>query len=225
MLDTTSPRNQLRAAIAARDAATEVEANAVRAVVRAKQMLDDAEQTYSMLANVDDDIAKHHAGEIRRWAANGGEKPTGELPRLLASRKDFKAEAETKLAAARSAHELLKQELMAAVARMSSEKASVRRAAVAVLAEEADPIIDQLRQARRMVWALEDKLKSLSAVRFTESDGRSVLIRLPAATFAALNETAPPQLAGNVPQPYTIARERWEKYLDALTLDPEASLD
>jgi hypothetical protein len=52
-----------------------------------------------------------------------------------------------------------------------------------------------------------------------------VLIKMPASTFAALNETAPPMLAGNVPRPYAIALQRWNDYLQALTQDPEASLD
>ena len=48
---------------------------------------------------------------------------------------------------------------------------------------------------------------------------------MPATTFAALNETAPPMLAGNVPKPYTIALAGWQCYLQALTQNPDSMLD
>ena len=102
---------------------------------------------------------------------------------------------------------------------------AVQRAAGAILSAKAPPLIEELNQARRTVWALEAKLRSLSAVRFTESDGRSGLIQMPATTFAALNETAPPMLAGNVPKPYATALAGWQHYLQALTENPDSTLD
>jgi hypothetical protein len=225
MLATTKVRELLRVAIAERDQATEVEANAARAVVRAKALVDDAEQALAVLAGVEDEISTHRAGAVKAWATNGGERPSGDLPPHLASKEAAKADAETKLTEARSTHELLKTELVAAAGRLQGRNAAVQRAAGAVLSAEAEPIIDQLRQARRLVWSLEDKLKSLSTVRVAEADGRSVLIKMPAATFAAINETAPPMLAGNVPKPYEIAQARWNKYLQALTQDPNSTLD
>jgi hypothetical protein len=225
MLDTVmTPRTELRAAIARRDAAAEAEANAARSVVHAKSLLDDAEQTGAILADVDHKIAKHRADEIRAWA-NGGEKPTGELPSHLECVRRFKGEAETKLAEARSTYEILQKELVAASARHTNEQGNVQRAAGAVLSAEAEPIIDQLSAARRSVWELEDKLRSLSTIRVADADGRPVLIQMPAATFAALTETAPPMLAYSVPKPYAIALAKWEAYLQALTQDPNSTLD
>jgi hypothetical protein len=233
MLDTvTTPRTALRAAIAKRDAAAEAEISATKATVRAKQLLEDTEKNAALLAGVDDRIAKHRADEIKAWATNGGEKPTGELPWHLESVKSFKAEAETKLTEARSTHELLGKELVAAVERLRDANAAVSIAAGAVLGAEAEPIIGQLREARRLVWSLEDKLRSLGAVLNTArraEAGRSnglAHLTLPAITFATvLDETAPPMLAGNVPKPYQIAQARWAKYLQALTQDPNSTLD
>jgi hypothetical protein len=130
------------------------------------------------------------------------------------------------VAAARSAHGVLQKELLEASGRLQSREVAVQRAAGAVLSVEADPIIDQLSAARRTVWTLEDKLKSLGTIRVPgAADGRPVLIQMPAATFAALNETAPPMLAGNVAKPYAIALAKWEAYLQALTQDPSSTLD
>jgi hypothetical protein len=221
MLDTVAtPRTALRAAIAKRDAAAQAEIDATRAAVRAKQLVEDAEQNVALLADGDHKIAKYRAAEVKAWAKNGGEKPTGELPWHLESLRTFKIEAETKLIEARSTCELLSKELVAASGRLQNQEAAVRLAAGAVLSAEAAPLIEEVHQARRTLWALEDKLKSLSAVRIAEADGRSVLIRMPATTFAALNETAPPALAGNVPEPYAIALARWNNYLKALMEDP-----
>jgi hypothetical protein len=225
MLATTGARDLLRAAIAERDEAAAAEIAATKALVRGKQMLDEAEQTLSALASVESDINAHHAGAIESWAVNGGERPSGILPPHLEAKKTFKTEVETKVTAARSAHELLKSKLQAAAERLQGRNAAVQRAAGAVLSAEAGPLIDQLLAARRTLWALEDKLKSLSAVRYAEWDGRSMLIKMPPDTFAAINETAPPAIAGSVPKPYAIAFDRWNAYLQALTQDPSASLD
>jgi hypothetical protein len=225
MLDTVvTPRAELRAAIARRDAAAEAEASATRAVVCVKKLLDDLEQTGKIFADVDHKIAKHRADEIRAWA-NGGEKPTGELPSHLESVKSFKAEAETKLAEARSTYALLNKELVTAAGRLRDASAAVHLAAATVLGAEAPTLIEDLQNARRTVWELEDKLKSLSTIRVAGTNGRPVLIQMPAATFAALNETAPPMLAYSVPKPYAIALAKWEAYLQALTQDPNSTLD
>jgi hypothetical protein len=226
MLDSTSPRNVLRAAIASRDAAAEQEVKAAKAVVRAKQLLDDAEQTLALLAGLEDEITNFRAGEIRMWAENGSERPTGALPPHLASKRDYKAEVETKLSAARSTHELLSKELIAAVGRKQDLDESVQRAAAAVLIAEGNTIVTELHLARRAVWALEDRLKSICSVRYKAADGRSVLIGAPAGFFAALNETAPPMLAGNVPKPHVVELQRWQNYLDALAEgDPDSTFD
>jgi hypothetical protein len=225
MLDTTNPRSLLRAAIAERDAAAEAEARAARAVVRAKHMLDDAELTLSTLAGVDEEIAAHRADEIRTWAADGGDRPSDVLPSHLASKKAFKIDVEAKLAAARSTHELLCKDLNAASGHLQHQEVAVYRAAGAVLSAEAPALIEDLLQARRHVWALEDKLKALETVRFGEVDGRRTLIRMPYETFAALNETAPPTLALSVPKPYEVAKAAWERYLEDLTHDPDSTLD
>jgi hypothetical protein len=220
MLDSSNPRDALRAAIAERDAAAEAEDSAARAAVRAKSIVDDAEQMLALLAGVDDEITDHRASEIR-----AGERPSDALPPHLAAKKALKTDSEAKLSAARSAHEVLSKELVAASGRHHNEQANVRRAAGAVLSAEAPPLIEELHRARRTVWALEAKLESLSAVRYSEADGRSVLIRMPPDTFAAINETSPPALAGNVPKPYEVALARWNGFLQALTENPDSSLD
>jgi len=226
MLDTvTTPRAALRAAIAKRDAAAEVEGNAAKAVVRAKQLLDDAEQNAALLADVDGRIARHRADEVKAWATSGAEKPTGELPWHLESVKSFKAQAKTNLTEARATYEILQRELVAASSRHANERGNVQRAAGAVLGAEALPLIEEIQNARRTVWELEDKLRTLSTIRVADTDGRPVLIQMPAATSAALNETAPPMLAHSVPKPYATAFARWQRYLEALTQDPNSTLD
>lgn len=225
MLATTGARELLRIAVAEREKAAELEANAARAAVRAKQLIDDAEQTFAALAGVDDEINAHHAEAIKAWATDGGERPGGDVPHHLISKKALKSDAESRLAAATQAHEVLRKELVAASERHENKKVGVQRAAAAVLSEEAVPLIGRLLAARRTLWALEEKLKSLSAVRYTDWDGRQVLIQMPPETFAALHETAPAPVAGNVPKPYAIALAKWEAYLQALTQDPDSSLD
>jgi len=225
MLATTGPRELLRLAIAERDQAAETEANAARAVVRARQLVDDAEQTLAALASVDDEISAHHASAIKAWAASGGERPSSELPSNLSAKKASKAEAEKIVYSAKRAHELLNAELLTAAGRLQGRTAAVERAAGAVLSAEALQLIEELQQARRKVWALEDKLKTLGTVRVSEADGRSVLIQMPPTLFAALNETAPPMLALSVPKPHEIAQARWNKCLQALMQDPDSSLD
>jgi hypothetical protein len=220
MLDTTNPRDALRTAIAECEAAAAAEAQAARAAVRAKSIVDDAEQQFAMLAGVADEIAEHQASEIR-----SGGRAAGVLAPHLVSRKALRDEAETRVATAKKVNELLDKELVAASGRHRDEQATVRRAAGAVLAAAAPALIDELARARQTVWALEAKLRSLSSVRYSEADGRSVLIRMPVETFAALNETAAPMLAGNVPRPYEVALARWQRCLEELTENPEASLD
>jgi hypothetical protein len=220
MLDSTNPRDALRAAIAERDAAAEAEDSAARAAVRAKSIVDDNEKMLALLAGVDDEITNHRASEIR-----AGERPSDALPPHLAAKKSFKIDAEAKLTAARSAHDLLSKELLAASGHLQHQQVAVQRAAGAVLSAEAPPLISELAQARRAVWALEDKLRALSAVRYAEYDGRSVLIRMPPDTFAALNETAPPALALSATKPYATALAAWQRALQALTENSESSLD
>jgi hypothetical protein len=223
MLETVAtPRTELRLAIARRDAAGQAENDAAKAVVRAKQLVKDAEQNVALLADGDHKIAKFRAAEVKAWT-NGGEKPTGELPWHLESLRTFGIEAAARLVEARATYDLLNKELVAASGNLQHQAVAVYRAAAAVLSAEAPALIEDLRQARRTVWALEDKLRSLSAVRFPEADGRSVLIKMPPETFAALNETAPPMLARSVPEPYAIALDRWNSFLQALTQDHEAT--
>jgi hypothetical protein len=219
MLDTTNPRSLLRAAIAERDAAAEAEARAARAVVLSKKIVTESEQTYSALAGVDDEITNHHAAAIRAG------KSSGALPPHLAAKKAARSAAAAKINEARATYDLLNKELVAASGHLQHQAVAVYRAAGAILSSEAPALIEDLLKARRHVWALEDKLKSLSAVRFFEADGRSVLIKMPPETFSALNETAPPMLALSVPEPYAIALDRWNSFLQALTQDSEASLD
>jgi hypothetical protein len=220
MLDSTNPRDALRAAIAERDAAAEAEDSAARAVVRAKSIVDDNEQLLAILASVDDEITSHRASEIR-----AGVRPSDVLPLHLAAKKALKTDTEAKLAAARSAHDGLSKELVAASGRHHNEQANVRRAAGAVLSGGAPALIEDLYQARQTVWALEAKLESLSAVRYFEADGRSVTIKMPPDTFAAINETSPPALASNMPKPHERALAAWQQYLHGLTKNPDSQLD
>jgi hypothetical protein len=226
MLDTvTTPRSALRAAIAKRDAAAEAELSATKSMVRAKQLLDNAEQTLAVLAGVDEEINAHHAGAIKTWAANGGERPAGDLPPHLASKKAMKSEAETRVTAARAAAELLNKELVSACGRLRDREEGVQRAAGAVLIAEGEVIAEQLRQARRVVWTLTDKLSSLLTIRYKTADDKLVLIGEPADAFVALNEMAPAGTALNKTTDYTTERNRWERWLKALTENSEASLD
>jgi hypothetical protein len=222
MLDiVTTPRTELRAAIAKRDAAAQTELNATKAAVRAKQLLDDAEQNVAMLAGVDDRIAKHRADEIKAWATNSGEKPAGELPWHLESIRTFKAEAEIKLTEARSAHELLSKELVAASGRYHDEQENVRRAAGAVISAEAASLVDELWRAKQTAWALSDRLDALGYVRV---NSRQTVSRPPGAV-EAININHPPAPALNLKKPLAVQQERWEKYLQALTENPDSTLD
>ena len=164
MLATTGARELLRVAISERDEAAEVEANAARAVVRAKQLLDDAEQTLALLAGVDDEISAHHAGAIKAWAADGGERPSRRAARHLAAKKALRGDAEARVVTARQAQSALNKELLDAAGRLQGRNAAVQHAAGEVLSAEAETIVDELRAARKTVWALEDKLRSLGAV-------------------------------------------------------------
>jgi len=219
MLDTTDPRSLLRGAIADRDAAAQAEIDGARAVVSAKKILDDAEQTVAMLAGVDDEIANHRAADIRAG------KSSGALPPHLAAKKDARIEAAAKINEARATYDLLNKELVAASMHLQKQQVAAYRAAGAILSAEAPELIEELRQARRAVWALEDKLRTLGAVRFFETHGRSVLIKMPPETFAALNETAPPMLALSVPKPYAAALAGWQRYLQELTENPDSTLE
>ena len=234
MLATTGARALLKVAISDREEAAEIEGIAARAVVRAKAMVDDAEKTLAALAGVEEEIAARKADDIRAWASNGGERPTGGLPQHLAAKRELKIDAETKVTEARSTHELLSKELLAACGRLQDRNTAVQRAAAAVLSSEAEPIIDELRQARQLVWSLEDKLRSLGTVlnnvrraEVGRSSGSGLAhLTLPPISFAAvLNETARPMLASNVSTPYAIATEKWEAYLQALILDPSSTLE
>ena len=224
MLDSTNPRDALRATIAERGAFAEAETRAAHAVVRAKSIVDDNEKMLAMLAGVDEEIVAHRANDIRAAAA-GCDRLSGELPPHLARKQELKIKAEQQCEAAKAAHSLLQRDLVAASGHLQHQQVAVQRAAGAVLSAEAPPLIEELHRARRTVWALEAKLESLSAVRYFEADGRSVTIKMPPDTFAALNETAPPMLASNIPKPYEVALARWNGFLQALTENPDSSLD
>jgi hypothetical protein len=217
MLDTTSPRSLLRAAIAERNLAAEAENNCARAVVRAKSIVDDAENMLAVLAGIDEEIVAHRANEIRAAAA-GGERPTDVLPPHLTAKKGFQIEAEKKLEAARSAHELLSKELVAASGRCHREQENVRLAAGAVMTAEAEHLVEELWRVKQKVWSLSDRLDALGYVRVNPRQ----TVSMPAGAVDAINITRPPALALNAKKPLAIQRERWEKYLDALTRYPEA---
>jgi hypothetical protein len=222
MLDSVNPRDALP--IAERDSAAEAETHAAHAVVRAKSIVDDNEKMLAMLAGVDEEIVAHRANDIRAAAA-GCDRLSGELPPHLARKQELKIKAEQQCEAAKAAHSLLQRDLVAASGHLQHQQVAVQRAAGAVLSAEAPALISELAQARQTVWKLEAQLKALSAVRYFEADGRSVTIKMPPDTFAALNETAPPMLAMSVPKPYAIALDRWNGFLQALTENSEASLD
>jgi hypothetical protein len=222
MLDTiTTPRSELRAAIARRDAAAQAEIDAARAMVRAKELLSSAEQNVALLADGNHKITKYRADEIKAWATNGGEKPTGELPWHLESLRTFKIEAETKLIEARSTYEVLRQELVAASGRYHDEQEAVRRAAGAILTAETAHLVDELWRAKQTAWALSDRLDALGYVRV---NARQTVAR-PAGAVEAINITHAPALAIHLKKPLAVQVDRWEKYLQELTENSEASLD
>jgi hypothetical protein len=222
MLDTiTTPRTELRAAIAKRDAAGQAEIDATKAAVRAKQLLDDAEQNVALLADGEHKIAKHRASEIKAWATNGGEKPSGELPWHLESLRTFGIEAAARLVEARSAQDLLSKELVAASGRCHDEQENVRRAAGAVMTAEAAHLVDELWRAKQTAWALSDRLDALGYVRV---NARQTVAR-PAGAVEAINITHPPAPALNLKKPLMVQQERWERYLQALTENPDSQLD
>jgi hypothetical protein len=172
-------RTALRAAIAKMDAATQAEINATRAAVRAKQLLGDAEQTLAMLAGVDDQITSHRAHEIKTWTANGGQRPSGALPSHLVLKKAFNTEAEAKFSAAKSAHEVLSRELVTAPGHLQRQHScSARRGcgsecrSVAADRRTSPSALDGL--------GVGGQAQALSAVRYSEVDGRSALIHMPA---------------------------------------------
>jgi hypothetical protein len=222
MLNTVAtPRTELRAAIAKSDAAAQAETDAAKAVVRAKQLLDDAEQNVALLADGEHKIAKHRASEIKAWATNGGEKPSGELPWHLESLRTFGIEAAARLVEARSAHELLSKELVAASGRCHDEQENVRRAAGAVMTAKAAHLVEELWRAKQKVWSLSDRLNALGYVRVNPRQ----TVSMPAGAVDAINITHPPALAISATKPLAVQKERWERYLEALARDPDSPLD
>jgi hypothetical protein len=221
MLETVAtPRTELRLAIARRDAAGQAENDAAKAVVRAKQLVKDAEQNVALLADGDHKIAKFRAAEVKAWT-NGGEKPTGELPWHLESLRTFGVEASARLVEARATYDLLNKELVAASERCHYEQENARRAAGVVISAEAAHLVEELWRAKQKVWSLSDKLNALGYVRVNPRQ----TVSMPAGAVDAMNITHPPALAISAKQPMEVQKERWERYLEALTENSEASLD
>jgi hypothetical protein len=222
MLDTVAtPRSELRAAIARRNASAQAEIDATRAAVLAKKLVEDAEQNVALLADGDHKIAKYRAAEVKAWANNGGEKPSSELPWYLESLRTFNIEAETKLIEARSTHDVLSKELVAASGRYHDEQENVRSAAGRVMTAEAAGLVEELWRAKQTVWLLSDKLDALGYVRVNPRQ----TVSMPAGAVDAINITHPPELALNAKKPLARQQDRWEQYLQALTENSEASLD
>jgi len=222
MLDTTDPRSLLRAAIAGRDEAAEAELKAANALAASKRLLDDAEQTVSVLfAGLDAEIASHRANVIKAWAENGGDRPTDALPPLLASKKDFKAEMEARVANERIAYAQLSNEFITASDLRRNAERHVRCAAGVVMTAEAASLVADLWRAKQVVWSLSDKLLALGSVRIDPK----TKIAMPEDAVIVLGIKDPSQKAVNMPSPFVIKCERWGRYLDELARDPEASLD
>jgi hypothetical protein len=139
----------------------------------------------------------------------------------LAAKKELKIESETKLAAARSTHELLNKELLAASGHHRDEQENVRRAAAAVMTAEAEALVEDIWRAKQTAWALSDRLDALGYVRVNP---RQTVSRPPGA-LEAIQVIHPPALAGNVKQPRAVQIEIWNGYLEKLTQDPGASHD
>jgi hypothetical protein len=225
MLTKTPNRTLLQAAIAARTDAAEKERAAGMVVQRAKELLVEAQESLSRFSDLDTRISSYRAEAIKNWSGGAADRPTGQISIELAGQCDARAAAQAHAASSQTAVIDLEKQHAIAKSKLASAEVATRRAAGAVLSEEAEPLIGRLREMRGLVWHLEDKLRSLSTVRYFDDDRRSVLIKMPASTFAALNETAPPMLAGSVPKPYAVALARWNAYLTALTVDPNSTLD
>jgi hypothetical protein len=222
MLDKTTPRDLLQAAIAVRDE-RQRRVDAASAALACTDDLRNEALCQAELVAIEEAIISHRADAMRAWAANSGsEKPTMDLPKSLIARRQAWAEATESAAAAASARKALVAEFDAAKAALMGAERNVREAALTILLAEAERVAVLLDASKKETWALANVLRGFAKIWVpTGADGEPRHVRLSPAVQAALNLQEPQSVPTMRPEATHAAT--WRRLQTALLTDPEAT--
>lgn len=207
----TDNHAMLAVARAKRDAARVRSDEANKAVEAAASLVAQAENELERFNGLQDDIARYRASAIKRG------EPASSLSDDLISRKEGREKAGSGLDEARAAYALLATELEAAKAELTRAEAVVANAAEAILHEEANALLADLKSARSTVVDLEDRLYALGCIWVrTPGEPRPKPFPLPPGLLSALQNGARPYPPTTVPRPDDPDQRKWAKHYQTL---------
>jgi hypothetical protein len=207
VFDATADLGAAKAALAAAEAAYELAVETAKAADARRQAQDEADQAAAA------DLAKR----IKTAAATGDNLKVALPPSLKAvARGDAQAEAD----AAHLAVNILAAELEAARAGLDTAMEDVGLATMAVVAEVAEDVVEQMTAALAKLESGHFKLVALESTGFTlTSAGMQRLNFTNEGRRFIRWELAPRMRAGNAARALA---EKWRAWRDALAADPTA---
>ena len=217
------PRAALGAAIAARQAAAEELAEAEGALARGTARVRSAEAEAAQFDGLDQRIADSRARRLADWSKHHDEAPAAALFDItddLAEARRMRDEARERLDAVAAAAGLLGADAAKARRALGDAADRVQWLAGQVLAREAGVLAEELVEAKRSTWELEDRLRALSEVWVGGQP-----LACPPAVFGALSLDRPTIDADRAPgMPFRQHHEKalWENHLARLVVDASA---
>jgi hypothetical protein len=152
-------RQQLAAAISARDAAKRQRDKTAAALERAQCLVEHTERRLADFGDLDATVTDARAAIVK-----GGGVLTAELPPKLAGQIADRDKAKTEYASAKDLEAALTREVEQLERTLVDRGGEVKWLAAQVLAEEAERISGDLLIAKRTVWGLENQLSAVAAL-------------------------------------------------------------
>jgi hypothetical protein len=165
-----SPRDILRQAIEAKKAVDAKAEQARCAVARARLMASNAESDAANYQDIANELAAYIAGQIATSVLTANE-PDLEISPELKARQVEAEKANQKVAAAKAklekvlaAEEVLADGLTAAEREAKMAAEAVNKAAIAVIAEEAEAYLKKATETQANLWIMDDILSGFASI-------------------------------------------------------------
>jgi hypothetical protein len=233
-----SPRDILRRAIEAKKAVDAKAEQARCAVARARLMASNAESDAANYQDIANELAAYTAGQIATSVLTANEPDLEISPELKARQVEAEkanqkvSDAKAKLATVLAAEGVLADGLTAAEREAKMAAEAVNRAAIAVIAEEAEAYLKKAIKAQAKLWVMDDILAGFASIyerkmpqefqsrraRFKRGDREAVarIENLAHGDYAQWKQ----HLAGV----HRRMGQVWEGYLNRLENDADATL-
>jgi hypothetical protein len=212
----TTERDELRKAITEREVARETFRVSSETAAKAKELLKAAQVKLAAFGDVNAEILDCRAASFKR-AAQGGPKPSLNLPDELVRRSRARDDAAATVAATQAAHASLSGELAAAEVALHKAESKVSEKASEVLVAGAAEPGRALTDIWGELWATIDALNALRL---------GLRVKLPAdivRTLQSFESMDHRQHPGGRNQQLSSAAQHWKAYHAALCADANAT--